>query len=179
MPQQYKIDKVAEISDKISSNAGLFVVGYSGLTVAQSQDLRKRLRGAGAEMKVFKNNLVRIALEQQGQPDISDMLTGPCAYVFYEKDPVEAAKVLRDFSKEAKDVLEVKGGISDGVAVSAAQVEAIADLPSHDQLIGMVLNVSLAPVTGVVRVINGPIQSLINVLDAIKDQKEEEEKAAA
>ena len=179
MPQQYKIDKVAEISDKISSNAGLFVVGYSGLTVAQSQDLRKRLRGAGAEMKVFKNNLVRIALEQQGQPDISDMLTGPCAYVYYEKDPVEAAKVLKDFSKEAQDVLEVKGGISDGVAVSAAQVEAIADLPSREQLVGMVLNVSLSPVTGVVRVINGPIQSLINVLDAIKDQKEEEEKAAA
>ena len=179
MPQQYKIDKVAEMQSKISDNAGLFVVGYSGLTVAQSQDLRRRLRGVGAEMKVFKNNLVRIALEQQGQPDISDMLTGPCAYIFYESDPVETAKVLKDFSKEFKDVLEVKGGISEGAAVTAAQVEAIAELPSHDQLIGMVLNVSLSPVTGIVRVINGPIQSLINVLDAIKDQKEEQEKEAA
>ena len=172
MPQQYKIDKVAEIESHIESHAGVFVVGYKGLTVAQAQDLRHQLRALGSEMKVYKNNLMRIALKNQNQPDIDELLVGPCAYVFYESDPVETAKALRDFAKQAKDVLEIKGGISDGVAVSAADVEAIADLPSHDQLVGMVLNVALAPVSGVVRVINGPIQGLINVLDAIKDQKE-------
>ena len=172
MPQQYKIDKVAEIESHIQNHAGLFVVGYKGFTVAQSQELRHQLRGLGSEMKVYKNNLMRIALKNQDQPDIEELLVGPCAYVFYETDPVETAKALREFAKTSNGAIEIKGGISEGRAVSAADVDAIADLPSHDQLVGMVLNVALAPVSGIVRVINGPIQGLINVLDAIREQKE-------
>ncbi|MFQ7392152.1 MAG: 50S ribosomal protein L10 [Collinsella aerofaciens] len=68
MPQQYKIDKVAEIESRIAENAGLFVVNYNGLTVKQAQELRHQLRECGAEMKVYKNNLVKIALKNQEQP---------------------------------------------------------------------------------------------------------------
>ena len=96
MPQQYKIDKVAEIESRIAENAGLFVVNYNGLTVKQAQELRHQLRECGAEMKVYKNNLVKIALKNQEQPELDEILAGPVAYVFYETEPVEAAKALKD-----------------------------------------------------------------------------------
>ena len=129
MPQQYKIDKVAEIESRIAENAGLFVVNYNGLTVKQAQELRHQLRECGAEMKVYKNNLVKIALKNQEQPELDEILAGPVAYVFYESEPVEAAKALKDFSAKSKGVLEIKGGISDGKAVSADDVKAIACPP--------------------------------------------------
>ena len=138
MPQQYKIDKVAEIESRIAENAGLFVVNYNGLTVKQAQELRHQLRECGAEMKVYKNNLVKIALKNQEQPEIDEILAGPVAYVFYETEPVEAAKALKDFSAKSKGVLEIKGGISDGKAVSADDVKAIAELPTKDQLLGQI-----------------------------------------
>lgn len=138
MPQQYKIDKVAEIESRIAENAGLFVVNYNGLTVKQAQELRHQLRECGAEMKVYKNNLVKIALKNQEQPELDEILAGPVAYVFYETEPVEAAKTLKDFSAKSKGVLEIKGGISDGKAVSADDVKAIAELPTKDQLLGQI-----------------------------------------
>ena len=138
MPQQYKIDKVAEIESRIAENAGLFVVNYNGLTVKQAQELRHQLRECGAEMKVYKNNLVKIALKNQEQPELDEILAGPVAYVFYESEPVEAAKALKDFSAKSKGVLEIKGGISDGKAVSADDVKAIAELPTKDQLLGQI-----------------------------------------
>ena len=98
MPKQYKIDKVAEIESSIEANAGVFVVSYNGLTVKQAQELRHQLRELGAEMKVYKNNLVRIALENKEQPNVDDILVGPLAYVFYENEPVEAAKALKEFA---------------------------------------------------------------------------------
>lgn len=128
MPKQYKIDKVAEIESSIEANAGVFVVSYNGLTVKQAQELRHQLRELGAEMKVYKNNLVRIALENKEQPNVDDILVGPLAYVFYENEPVEAAKALKEFAKKSKGVLEIKGGISEGKAVTAEEVNAIADL---------------------------------------------------
>lgn len=171
MPAQSKFDQVAQINERIDASAGLFVIGYYGLTVEQSQDLRHKLREVGAEMKVLKNTLVKIALKEKEQPALDDILAGPTACIFFEKEPVEAAKVLKDFAAATKDVITIKGGISEGKAVTAEQVQAIADLPTRDQLLSMVLQAALGPATGAVRVINGPIQGLINVLDAIKDQK--------
>ncbi len=123
---------------KLESNAGVFVVAYNGLTVLQAQELRHQLRELGAEMKVYKNNLVRIALENTEQPNLDEILAGPLAYVFFEEEPVSAAKVLKEFAKKSKGVLEIKGGISDGKAVSADDVKAIAELPTKDQLLGQI-----------------------------------------
>ena len=138
MPQQYKIDKVAEIESHIADSNGVFVVGYNGLTVKQAQELRHQLREVGAEMKVYKNNLTRLALKNQEQPEIDEILVGPLAYVFYSQDPVEPAKALKEFATKSKGVLEIKGGISEGKAVTAEEVNAIADLPTKDQLLGQI-----------------------------------------
>ena len=138
MPQQYKIDKVAEIEERVEASAGLYVMSYNGLTVKQAQELRHALREAGAEMKVYKNNLVRLALKNQEQPEIDDILAGPLAYVFYKEEPVSSAKVLKDFAQKAKGVIEVKGGISEGKAITAEDAKAMADLPTKDQLLGQI-----------------------------------------
>mgnify|MGYP001091869428 CR=1 FL=1 len=123
MPQQYKIDKVAEIESRIAENAGLFVVNYNGLTVKQAQELRHQLRECGAEMKVYKNNLVRIALEKAEMPAIDDCLEGPVACVFYDSDPAAAAKVIKEQSEKLKKMSFI-GGIADGKALSADEAKA-------------------------------------------------------
>ena len=84
-----------------------------GSPVKETQEVRRALREAGAEMKVYKNNIVKIALENAGLPNIDDMLAGTCAYVFYEKDPVDAAKVIKEQSEKLKK-MEFVGAIADG-----------------------------------------------------------------
>ena len=171
MPKQYKIDAVAEIESKIESNAGVYVVSFNGLTVLQAQELRKQLREAGAQMKVYKNNLVRIALENKGQPNLDEMLVGPLAYVFFKEEPVSAAKVLKEFAKKSKGVLEIKGGISDGQAVTAAEVDAIAELPSKDQLLGQIAGLINGFARDIAVCVNGVSSGLARTVQQISEQK--------
>lgn len=172
MPQQYKIDKVAEIESRIAENAGLFVVNYNGLTVKQAQELRHQLRECGAEMKVYKNNLVKIALKNQEQPRARQRSSpAPIAYVFYETEPVEAAKALKDFSAKSKGVLEIKGGISDGKAVSADDVKAIAELPTKDQLLGQIAGLISGFARDIAVCVNGVSSGLARSIQQVSEQK--------
>ena len=164
MPQQYKIDKVAEIESRIAENAGLFVVNYNGLTVKQAQELRHQLRECGAEMKVYKNNLVKIALKNQEQPELDEILAGPV-------EPVEAAKALKDFSAQSKGVLEIKGGISDGKAVSADDVKAIAELPTKDQLLGQIAGLISGFARDIAVCVNGVSSGLARSIQQVSEQK--------
>lgn len=171
MPQQYKIDKVAEIESKIQSNNGVFVVAYNGLTVKQAQELRHSLREVGAEMKVYKNNLVRLALKNQEQPELDDILAGPLAYVFYENEPVEPAKALKDFATKSKGVLEIKGGISEGKVVSADEVKAIAELPTKDQLLGQIAGLISGFARDIAVCVNGVSSGLARSIQQVSEQK--------
>ena len=158
MPQQYKIDKVAEIESRIAENAGLFVVNYNGLTVKQAQELRHQLREC-------------VALKNQEQPELDEILAGPVAYVFYESEPVEAAKALKDFSAQSKGVLEIKGGISDGKAVSADDVKAIAELPTKDQLLGQIAGLISGFARDIAVCVNGVSSGLARSIQQVSEQK--------
>ena len=171
MPAAYKIEKVAEIEQRVEANNGVFVVNYRGLTVKQSEDLRHKLREAGAEMKVYKNNLVRLALKNQEQPEIDDILVGPVAYVFYENEPVESAKVLKEFAQKSKGVLEIRGGISEGKAVTAEEVNAIADLPTKDQLLGQLAGLINGFARDIAVCVNGVSSGLARQISQISEQK--------
>ena len=133
MPAQSKIDMLEKVNAALDASDGVYVIDYQGLSVKESQELRRNLTQSGATMKVFKNNIVRIALEQKGMPEIDDVLVGTCAYVFYEKDAAAAAKAIKEEADKLKK-LEFKGGIVDGTAITADQAKAYADLPSHDQV---------------------------------------------
>lgn len=170
MPNAENIEMLAAIKDDISNATAMWVVDYRGLTVKQIQQLRREITGADAAMKVYKNKIMQIALKETDSPDLDVVLAGPSAFVFANNDPVASAKVLRDFSKDNED-LEIKGGMMDGAYLDADQVNAVASLPSREELIAKLLGTISNPLVGTVRVLNGPMESFARVLNAIADQK--------
>jgi large subunit ribosomal protein L10 len=116
MPAQSKYDMLDKVNASLEASKGFFVVDYRGLTVKEAQELRRALRESGAVMKVYKNNIVKIALEKAGLPTLEDTLVGTCSYVFFGDDPVSPAKALKEFARKTKKT-EVIGGIADGAAL--------------------------------------------------------------
>lgn len=134
MPSKKNEVMLQEVLESLDNSNGLFVIDYRGLTVKEAQSLRRKLTDAQAHMKVYKNNIVKLALAEKDMPNLDHILAGTTACVFYEIDPVEAAKVIKLTSKELNKI-EFKGGISDGQAIDADQALAIADLPSREELV--------------------------------------------
>ena len=170
MPAQSNIDMLEKVKGSIEASKGVFVVDYRGLTVKEAQELRRALREANAHMKVYKNNIVRIALTEAEMPNIDDMLKGTCAYVFYEKDPVEAAKVLKQEADKLKK-MQILGGIADGKAISAEEALAYAELPSRDELLAKLVYVIGSPLSGIAQVCAGPARGLVTALQAVADKQ--------
>lgn len=170
MPCTANVNMLEKVAGSIEASKGVFVIDYLGLTVKETQELRRALREVGAEMKVYKNNIVKIALKNAGQPDIEELLAGPCAYVFYEKDPVDAAKVIKEQSEKLKK-LSFIGGIADGKALSADEAKAYADLASRDELMAQLVFVMASPLSGIAQVCAGPARGLATALQAVVDQK--------
>lgn len=170
MPNTQNVETLAAIKEDLDGVTAVWVVDYRGLTVKEIQELRRNIREAEASMKVYKNKLVRIAFKELDLPEMDDVLAGPSAFVFAKADPVASAKALRDFAK-SNDNLEIKGGIMDGAFVDAAQVEAIAALPSREELIAKLLGTISNPLVKTVRVLNGPMEAFARCVSAIADQK--------
>jgi len=140
-----KQQEVEEIATKLRESASSVVTDYRGLNVAQVTELRKSLREAGVEFQVLKNSLVSRAAASAELSDLDAVLTGPTAVAFSKNDAVTAAKILNDFAKK-NDALELKGGIVEGRFVDSEQVKALANLPSREGLLSMLLSVLQAPV---------------------------------
>jgi large subunit ribosomal protein L10 len=141
---QAKQQEVDIIAAKLRESNCTVVADYRGLNVAQVTQLRKLLREAGIEFQVLKNSLVSRAAANAEMSELDAVLTGPTAIAF-GKDVVAPAKIISDFAKK-NDALKVKGGIVEGRFVDAVQVRALADLPSRDGLLSMLLSVLQAPV---------------------------------
>lgn len=162
MPAQKKIDQAAQIAEQLKESNGFYVINYRGLTVKQSEKLRHLLSEQEASCTVYKNNLVRLCLKEADLPEMDELLAGPNAFVFYKGDLAAAAKVIKTFTKEAP-VLELKGGFADGKVIDAETANAIADLPSHDELLARLLRTML-----------NPMSQFARALDLIREQKEEQ-----
>ncbi|MCK5861779.1 MAG: 50S ribosomal protein L10 [Candidatus Hydrogenedentes bacterium] len=175
MPTPQKEAAVAEIKELISNNSIAIMTQYVGINVDQATALRKKLRETGTTFKVFKNTLSRIALRELGIEDAADMMEGPTVWAFCD-DPVAPAKVLKDFAKEAPFVI-MRGGILDGVPVSDAQMNELAALPSHEQLVAQVVGTIAMPLRNTVGVLSALPRNLVNALDQIRQQKEDDQAA--
>lgn len=171
MPCTANVNMLEKVASSIEASKGVFVIDYLGLPVKETQELRRALREVGAEMKVYKNNIVKIALKNAGQPDIEELLAGPCAYVFYEKDPVDAAKVIKEQSEKLKKMSFI-GGIADGKALSADEAKAYADLASREELMAQLVYVMASPLSGIAQVCAGPARGLVTALKAVADEKD-------
>lgn len=167
-----KAEKTLLIEDvlrRVNASPFLFVVDYTGLTVDKFAELRKRLRGAGAEIHVFKNTLVKKAAEKAGYPsDIGAALTGQTAVVTGEKDVCASAKIMKTFADEFEKP-KMKAGVMDGKYLAPDAIKALASLPSREVLLAQLLGVLQAPASKLVRLLNEPAASLARVLKAKGD----------
>ncbi len=170
MPNTVKEQTLAQITTIVKESDALWVVDYRGLSVQQSEALRGIIRAAGASMKIYKNTLVKRVLAELGLPTLDTVLSGPSAFIFIEGDPVSIAKSLKIFAK-ANPALDIKGGILDGREITSDQAKAIADLPSRDELIAKLLGTMQNPLSGIVRVFNGPATGLVQALRQIAEKK--------
>ena len=170
MPNAENVEMLAQIKGDLEGSSAMWVVDYRGLTVKDIQNLRRSIREAGAVMKVYKNTIMHIALEQAEMPTLDDMLAGPSAFVFAGEDAAAAAKAVKDFAKSNEN-LEIKGGLMDAVALSAAEVQAIASLPSREQLMAQIAGAISGVARGLATAINGVPRGLAQATKAVADQK--------
>ncbi|HRT28117.1 MAG: 50S ribosomal protein L10 [Syntrophobacterales bacterium] len=167
MDRKTKEAMVAELHEKLKDVKLAVLADYSGMTVAKMEALRSGLRKTGAEMRVIKNTLLRIASKDTDFAALDRYLTGPVAVILNYGDIVESTKVLVDFAKKNAE-LEVKAGFMGGDVLSREQINTLAELPSREVLLGKLLSVMVAAQTGLVRVLSGVPRSLVQVLDAYR-----------
>ena len=164
MDRAQKSEQVAQLKQTFSETQVVVVTRNLGMTVAQSTNLRNRMRDAGATYKVTKNTLTLIALEGTTYASIGDLLTGPTALAT-SADPVAAAKVAVDFAKTT-DRFEIVGGAMGDTVLDVAGVRALAELPSLDELRATIIGLVQAPATKIARTINEPGAMLARVFGA-------------
>ncbi|MBB5174997.1 50S ribosomal protein L10 [Texcoconibacillus texcoconensis] len=153
---------VSEIATNLQESKSSVIVDYRGLDVAEVTELRRQLREAGVEYKVYKNTMVRRATAETNLTELDEVLVGPTAVAFSQDDAVAPAKILHNFSKDHAD-LEIKAGVVEGEVVSVDKVKELAEIPSQDGLLSMLLSV-----------LQAPMRNMALATKAVADQKEEE-----
>ena len=153
---------VTEIADKLKASKSTVVVDYRGLNVAEVTELRKQLREAGIDFKVYKNSMARRAAESVELAGLNEALVGPNAIAFSSEDVIAPAKIINDFAKK-HEALEIKAGVIEGNVASVEEIKALAELPSREGLLSMLLSV-----------LQAPIRNLALATKAVADQKEEQ-----
>ena len=143
---------VAEISEVIKDAQSVVLVDYRGLTVEEDTALRKQLREAGVNYKVYKNTLMNFAFKGTDFEALAPYLNGPSAIAVSTEDATAPARVIAEFAKKAKN-LEIKAGVVEGALYDAQGMQAIAAIPSRDVLISKLLGSLQSPITNFARVI--------------------------
>jgi len=159
-----KKEFVQKLKDELDSSSSVIVAHYSGLTVAESQELRSEMRNNGAKFKVTKNRLAKLAIEQTQFKDMTDLFTGPTA-IAYSDDPVAPAKVAVNFDKKFEK-FKVIGGGYDGEKINLDKINFLATLPSMDQLRGKIVGLISAPAQKVATLMKEPSAQLARLIGA-------------
>lgn len=170
MPNARNQAMMDAIKADLDGTQAVWVVDACGLTVKETEALRKTIRESGAVMKVYKNTVMRIALKELGLANMDSILEGPSAFVFCSGDVAAAAKAVTEFAK-SNNKLEVKGGMMEGQFVDAAQVAAIASLPSKEVLLAQIAGAISGVARGLAVCINGVPSGLARAINQIADQK--------
>ena len=164
MDRAEKRELVTELNDALKVAGSVVVAHYAGITVAQMNDLRSKMRSAGGTVKVAKNRLAKIALQGTGSEAIIDLFKGQ-TLVAYSADPVTAPKVASDFAK-GNEKLIILGGAMGSTALDADGVKALASLPSLDELRAKLVGMIATPATRIAQVVNAPAASVARVIGA-------------
>jgi large subunit ribosomal protein L10 len=165
-----KVATIDEVKAKVASTTTAVVTEYRGLTVAEISGIRRQLRTLGADYKVFKNTLVRRAIEGTDVEPMTAFLEGPTAIAFVEGDVSAVAKALRDLAKASPNLI-LKGGVMDGKALNAKDIAALADLPSRDVLLAQFAGLLASPMRTMASLLKAVPQNFAYGLSALLDSK--------
>lgn len=153
---------VDEIAEQFRASQTAVVVNYRGLNVAEVTELRKELRDAGIDFKVYKNTMTRRAVEAVEFSELNDLLVGPTAVAFSKDDVVAPARIISDFAKK-HNALEIKGGVIEGKVATLEQMQELGSLPNYDGMVSMLLSV-----------LQAPVRNFAYVTKSVAEQKEEQ-----
>ena len=176
-PRQAKADAVADVQQRLQGSSAVVLTEYRGMTVHELADLRRSLREAGADYKVYKNTLATIAARNAGLAELEPALQGPTAFAFTEGDPVVVAKRLADFAKRVP-TLVLKGGVLDGRILSSGEVGALSTLDSREVMLAKAAGMFLSPIQKLANLFAAPLNQLGGLLVQLRDKLPAEQPAA-
>jgi large subunit ribosomal protein L10 len=171
--REQKRDFVAEMNSRLHKAQAVFLVDYQGLDVEAMNRIRMELRKAGIEFQVIKNRLLKLATDNTETESLREFLVGPCAMAISYDDLIKPAKILVELSKEHKN-LTIQAGQISGKPMDAGGIQKLAQLPGREELIAQVLSAMQGVPTSLVRVLNGVVFNLLNVIKAIEKKKAEQ-----
>ncbi len=172
MPALRKFEEVKELEDVLRDAQGAVGINYRGLTVAQTQELRKILRPTGARYQVVKNTLAEIAAANVGKAGIKDVLSGPTGVVIITGDVVAPIKALTDHLRVSRSVATINGAYIGGRIIKGDELDKVAELPSREVLLAQALGLLNAPAQQIVNVMSAHLRSIVTVLQRRKEQLE-------
>jgi large subunit ribosomal protein L10 len=171
-----KQDQIDALKGILAPAHGLFVMDFTGLSVGEVTELRRKVKEAKGNYRVVRNTLARLAVVQTGHGALKELLTGPAAVAYTDQDAVLLAKTLADFAK-THEKLRFRGGLVEGQLLDAQQAKQVAALPSRKELVAKLLFILQSPMRRLVTVLDAPVRGLAVSLKGIADDKERREKA--
>lgn len=178
MNREEKAQMISEFAAGVGQATNAFLIEFKGITVPQVTELRKHVRETNSSYVVMKNTLALIAVKDSPLTALKDQFSGPTAVAFNRTDAVALAKALTKFAKDVP-AITFKGAMLNGQIVPASQIQAIANLPSREELIAKLLYLMQHPIRGLAVVLNANIRNIAVVLDQIAKQKGSGSEAAS
>lgn len=172
--REKKAEMLRSLKEKLKISEAVFITTFRGLKAVEANEIRKLIREKGGEYRVFKNTLIRIGTENTPYQVINDYVEGPTALVFAYKDPVEIAKVLKDFVKNYP-ALELRGVVfKGGKGYDAKMIDELVKLPPKEVLLAQLVGTIQAPLANFVGLLSAIIRNFLYVLKAIEEKKAKE-----
>ena len=176
MPTAQKIDRVSALKDKLERCSIAVTADYTGISVNEMSELRRRMRAVEVEFTVVKNTLMDLAAEAANRPQVKEIVEGPTAVAFGYDDPLVVAKTLAEYIRTTRTVLAIRGAVmGDGPAMAPVEVSRLAALPGKPQLVATLMASLQSPIQRLMTVLNSPLGNFSAMLQARIQQLESTE----
>jgi large subunit ribosomal protein L10 len=166
MPTQKKIDTVEELKRRISRATIAIGADYRGLRVPEMEQMRRRLRQASVEVKVVKNNLLRLAADQTGMPELMQVVEGPTALVLGYEDPIQAAKAISDYAQSAPPTFAIRGAFMEGQVISPGDLRELVRLPPRTTMLAQLAGDLQSPLAALSGLLDSPLRELASLMQS-------------
>lgn len=172
MPTAKKEADVAELQDMVGRSIVAISTTYRGMSVSEMTALRRRMREAGVDVRVVKNNLLRIAAERAGKPELVQIVDGPTAMIFGYTDIAAPARAVTEYVRTARNALVITGAFLDGQVMKPADVADLANLPNRESMIAQFVGSMQSPIATFSGLISGVVREFAGLIDARAQQLE-------